>query len=74
MLKLSSSSCVGCECLVALCILFLVASGVDVSCCALGVDFSTGGAFFGLGANVARSIEITCGIPSSSIVILCEIM
>lgn len=55
-------------------LLFLVASGVDVSCCALGVNCSTGGAFFGLRADIARSIETTFIIPSSSIVIVCKVM
>lgn len=45
-----------------------------MSSCAFNDDCLTGGNFSGLGAGVAWSIEITFGIYSSSIVILCDVV
>lgn len=81
--------CVGGTCYIARCVLFLVASGVDLwhheSCIdcltlgalslwALGVDCSAGGALFGRRESVVRLMDITFGIMSSSNVIGCEVV
>lgn len=63
----------GPECLVVWCVLFVVASGVDVSNCALSVDHSTGRAFLVSEAGVAPSTKITFVIPCSSILVVCEV-
>lgn len=55
-------------------VILLAALGVYVPPCTFGVDYSTGGARFSLGAAVARYIDITFSIPSSSIIIFYDVV
>lgn len=86
---LRSAFGVGGMCPVSRCVLSLVTSGVDMWCrascidCwivgalflfALGVECSNGGALISRGAGVARSNGTTFGIPSSSILIVCDVL